>query len=32
MAYPLEKRMRMTNPHVKNVATHVATPAIFGGK
>jgi hypothetical protein len=30
--YPPKKRLRKTRTHAKNVATHVATPTIFGGK
>jgi hypothetical protein len=32
MIHPPEKRMRKTRTNAKNVATHVATPAISGGK
>ena len=32
MVHPPEKRIRKTRTNAKNVATHVATPAIPGGK
>ncbi len=32
MVHPPEKRIRKTRMNVKNVPTHVATPAISGGK